>query len=225
MSSSYYHPITHPSYNPRRIAGTHIHDRAGKYFSGRMVDIGCGTKSKSALVGEFVQEHVGVDHPDTLHDKSKIDLFGTAYDIPVDDESFDCALCTAVMEHLEEPQKALIETNRVLKPGGYALYTMPFFWHLHEEPRDFFRYSKYGIQHLFEHAGFEIIEITPLSGFWVTFGTAWNYYALRFQRGIFAPLVKGMIAVNNWLMTRLDRGALRDEKFTWMYLVVARKRG
>ncbi len=57
------------------------------------------------------------------HDKFKIDLFGTAYDIPVKDEHFDTVLCTAVLEHLEEPDKAIKEANRVLKRGGiYHLY-------------------------------------------------------------------------------------------------------
>jgi len=54
----------------------------------------------------FVQEHVGVDHSDTLHSKSKIDLMGTAYRIPAEAEAFDSALCTAVLEHLEEPELA-----------------------------------------------------------------------------------------------------------------------
>jgi len=79
--------------------------------------------------------------------KSKIDLFGTAYNIPVDDNYFDTALCTAVLEHLEETSDVTKETHRVLKAGGYAIYTVPFFWHLHEEPRDFYRYTKYGLKY------------------------------------------------------------------------------
>lgn len=216
--------ITHPAYNISRIAGQHIRDRASRYFSGRMLEIGCGTKTKGLLVNEYVKEHVGLDHEDCPHDQSNIDLFGTAYDIPSSDNSFDCILSTAVLEHLEDPQQALHEACRVCKPGGYALYTMPFFWHLHEEPRDFFRYTKYGLQHLFETASFEITEITPLSGFWITFGAELNYYIQRFKRGPLRYFINTAVAFNNWIFPKLDRGALRDEKFTWMYLVVARKR-
>lgn len=57
-----------------------------------------------------------MDHFDTLHDKSNIDLFGTAYSISVDDASFDSALCTAVLEHLEEPELALRECYRAAFP-------------------------------------------------------------------------------------------------------------
>ncbi|HEX7052152.1 MAG TPA: methyltransferase domain-containing protein [Longimicrobiales bacterium] len=216
-------PITAPAYNVIRIAGEHIRDRAARHLSGRLLDIGCGEKRKMLLVGEFVDEYVGLDHEECPHDRSKIDLFGTAYRIPAAAESFDCVLSTAVLEHLEEPAAALREARRVLKPGGVALYTAPLFWHLHEEPRDFFRYTKHGLRHLFETAGFELLEVTSLGGFWVTFATELNYYVQRFRRGPAAPFVDAFVAVANWLAPRLDRGRLRDEAFTWMYVVVARK--
>ncbi len=226
-SAEYYklYPITTAAYNVSRIAGQQIRDRASRYFSGQMIEIGCGTKAKGLLVGEFVQEHIGLDHEDCPHDKANIDLFGTAYQIPADHESFDCVLSTAVMEHLEEPQLALKEAFRVLRPGGFALYTMPLFWHLHEEPRDFFRYTQYGLRYLFEGCGFTILEITALSGFWVTFGTEFNYYLRRFNRSVFKPFVYGFTAVSNLLYPLLDRGPLRDERFTWMYIVIAQKPG
>lgn len=94
-------------------------------------------------------------------------FFGSAYEIPAEDDAFDSALCTAVLEHLEEPESAIRECHRVLKPGACAVYTVPFIWHLHEEPRDFFRYSRYGLEYLFKKVGFEIVELEALSGFWV----------------------------------------------------------
>jgi len=170
------YPISNPAFLVVRIAGKYIKDRAKRYFSGKMIEIGCGDKAKGCLVGEYVEEHIGLDHEESPHDKSNVDLVGSAYEIPKQDESFDCVLSTAVLEHLEEPQQALDEAYRVLKTGGYAIYTAPFFWHLHEEPRDFFRYTKFGLDHVFKKSGFEIVEIKPLSGFWITFGSELNYY-------------------------------------------------
>ena len=215
--------ITHPAYHVSRIAGHLIRDRASHYFSGKMLEIVCGTKIKGLLVGEFIEEHIGLDHEDCPHDKSNIDIFGTAYEIPEKDEVFDCILSTAVLEHLEEPQAALIEAFRVLKPGGTAIYTMPLFWHLHEEPRDFFRYTKFGLQYLFEKAGFEVKEVIPMSGFWITFSTEWGYYLHRFRRGLLKYLVDAIVIFNNCIFFMLDKGKLKDERFTWMYLVVAIK--
>ena len=100
---------------------------------------------------------------------------------------------------------------------------MPLFWHLHEEPRDFYRYTSHGLRHLFQAAGFEIVEIHPMSGFLTTFATATNYYLTRFCRPPIGWISKPLIALNNLAMLALDRGILRDERFSWMYLVVVRK--
>lgn len=204
-----------------RIAAPIIEEIA-QLASGRMIDIGCGNKPLEAAFAPYVEEHVGVDHELTLHDLSQADLVGTAYELPVEDASFDTVLCTAVLEHLEEPSAALREARRVLKEGGLAIYTMPFIWHIHEAPRDFFRYSRYGIQHLFTQSGFELEEIRPLSGFWVTFGTEFAYYLHTLRRGrIRARLLSIFSIVMLEVAYRLDR-IHRAEDWTWAYLVLAR---
>ncbi len=213
----------------KNILVNSIHDRqlrvfASQYISGRLIDIGCGKKPYEELLSSLVTEHVGVDHQDSFHDKSNVDIFGSAYEIPVEDESFDSAISTAVLEHLEEPELALRECYRVLKPGGYAIYSIPFIWHIHEAPRDFFRYSKFGIEYLFNKTGFEIIEIKPLSGFWVTFGQLFVYYIYRFNKGplrwlhiidIVGLSIQGFV----YLINKIDK----TEQWTWMYMVVAKK--
>ena len=221
------YPITHPAYMVARISGRLIRDRAGKYFSGRLIEIGCGDKSKGLLVGDFVTEHIGLDHEGSPHDTSNVDIFGSAYDIPQDDESFDSVLSTAVLEHLEDPQAALREACRVLKSSGFAIYTAPLFWHLHEEPRDFFRYTRYGLDYLFRAAGFKVIEIIPMSGFWITFGTEFSYYLEQFPIVPIAKILKSMILLVNMLLSLLERYYWRfqpgSDTWTWMYMVVARK--
>lgn len=206
-----------------------IHDdslliAARKYIRGRLVDIGCGTKPYEKLLAPFVEEHIGVDHEATLHDKSNVNLWGTAYNILVEDEFFDSAICTAVLEHLEEPENALRECFRILKPNGHAIYSIPFIWHLHEEPRDFYRYSKYGIRYLFEKTGFQIVELIALSGFWVTFGQLFVYNIYRFKRGplMWIPIIDAIglvIQGISYLLDKIDK----SEKWTWMYMVVAKK--
>jgi hypothetical protein len=62
---------------------------ASKYIHGSLIDIGCGSKPYFNLLSEYVSKHIGVDHENTLHDKSSINLFGTAYQIPCENESFD----------------------------------------------------------------------------------------------------------------------------------------
>lgn len=41
-------------------------------------------------------------------------------------------------------------------------------WHLHEQPRDFYRYTKFGLQYLAEKSGFEVVSIKPTGGFFLS---------------------------------------------------------
>jgi SAM-dependent methyltransferase len=190
---------------------------------GRLLDIGCGNGEKKVVIPENAH-YIGMDHPTTLHEKSFIDIFATADDIPFTSNSFDTVLCTGVLEHLEEPFCAISEAFRILRPGGYAIYSAPLFWHIHEEPRDFYRYTRYGLEHLFKKAGFKLVRVDPLSGFWVTAGTMFNYYISLFYRWPLRPVLKNLIVINNLLCGFLDRHH-KTPQFTWMYLVVARKPG
>lgn len=208
-----------------KILEKNLYLYAQKYIKGRLIDIGCGTKPYKKFLQSYVAEHIGADHIHTPHDSSQVDIFATAYQIPVPDNSFDSAICTAVLEHLEEPEKALRECYRILKPGGTAIYSVPFIWHLHEEPRDFYRFSKYGLKYLFEKSGFEIIEIKALSGFWVTFGQLLVYNIYRLNVGplrwlhiidLIGLVIQGLA----FILDKIDR----TEQWTWMYLVVVKKK-
>lgn len=203
-----------------------LEKRIKKYCSGRLIDIGCGIKPYFEMTAPYVDEHIGVDHVETFHDRSNIDIFGSAYKMSVESEDYDTVLCTDVLEHLEEPGKAITEACRVLKPGGYAIYTVPLFWHLHEEPRDFYRYTKYGLHYLFEKNGFELVEIKALSGFFVTFAQELVYYIQRFRRGgkvnpmwWLVPIISFFIQLSAYLLNKIDN----SEEFTIEYIIVARK--
>ena len=106
---------------------------------------------------------------------------------------------------------------------GVVILTVPFFWHIHEAPRDFYRYSEYWLRHLFEQAGFEIVEIQPLTGFIVTFSQLSIYFLRRFQRGY---LLRTIGRILNWglqyLALTLNRYD-RSTDFTNLYGLVARK--
>lgn len=55
-----------------------------------------------------------------------VDL-GDACALPYADGRFDLVVATDVIEHVDQDGKALDEIRRVLKPGGYALVTVPAF--------------------------------------------------------------------------------------------------
>ena len=113
--------------------------------------------------------HAGYETADFLGVKSKKyttpDYICDLAEIPVDDARFDHIILTQVLEHVPEPGKVLAELHRVLKPGGTLWLTAPLFYAEHERPYDFFRYTQFGLRHLLERAGFEVLEIDWMEGY------------------------------------------------------------
>jgi SAM-dependent methyltransferase len=215
--------LAHPAHVIHRLASRAVRAEAERHFRGRLIEIGCGDKASTLLFGDLVGRHVGIDIPACYHDVSRVDVFATAARLPFRTGAFDCAYAGAVIEHLQDPGAMVQEAFRVLAPGGTAIFTAPQYFHLHEEPRDYFRFTKFGLAHLCRRAGFEIVELVPLSGFLVTFGMEFGYWLRSVLRGPFKPFARLTVAAGNVVLPALDRGWLRREGFTWMNLVVARK--
>jgi SAM-dependent methyltransferase len=195
---------------------------ADGYARGRLVDIGCGSKPWKGLFAEHVDEHIGVDLVPSERDPTAVDIIAGAYEIPLPDGHADTVLITSVLEHLEEPQRAIDETYRLLRPGGHLLVSAPFFWHLHEEPRDFYRFSPYALRNLLEQAGYEILELHPLAGAWTTLSIELSYALRRYRRGLARPLVDGVTMFAQWVAGRWDRVDFQPG-FSWSHLAIARK--
>ena len=80
-------------------------------------------------------------------------------------DRYDTVLFLEVLEHVPNPFKVVAELFRILRSGGKVILSVPHLSRLHEEPYDFYRYTKYGLRHLFEEAGFKDIQIIPRGGF------------------------------------------------------------
>jgi SAM-dependent methyltransferase len=87
--------------------------------------------------------------------------------IPVPDQSYDAVVLTQVLEHTPNPGEVLLEINRILKPDGRLLISVPLNAPLHGEPWHFFHFTHYGIFELSEQTGFTVRDCEKLGGsFW-----------------------------------------------------------
>ena len=93
-----------------------------------------------------------------------IDLVGDAHKLPLTDNSFDLVALFMVLEHLEEPGVALKEIARVLKPQGLLLLTTVQYWHNHPCPKDYYRYTRTGLEYLCEKSGLKVKIIWSQGG-------------------------------------------------------------
>lgn len=79
------------------------------------------------------------------------DIVGDIHAIPLDDNSVDAIICMSVLEHVEEPQLAVREMYRVLKPGGYCFIYVPFLYYYHPMEgyyKDFYRFTYDGLEYM-----------------------------------------------------------------------------
>jgi len=86
-----------------------------------------------------------------------VQIIGDVQALGIRDASVDVVLCTEVLEHVPDPQRAIDEMYRVLVPGGQLLLTTRFLFPIHDAPHDYFRFTKYGLRHLLRR--FEITEV------------------------------------------------------------------
>ena len=127
-------------------------------LQGDLLDVGCGRKPYKKLFKVSSYTGMDIENPGHSHQGEDIDVFYDGKTFPFQDNAFDSILCNQVLEHVFNPESFLKEINRVLKPGGKILLSVPFVWDEHEQPFDYARYSTFGLNHLFNNAGLEIVK-------------------------------------------------------------------
>ncbi len=157
-----------PTYLTRKDLDKHI-TSLGINLSGKLLDIGCGNKPYKNKFSS-VTEYIGIEFDTEQNRKNKdIDVFYRSGSLPFEDGTFDSALSTQVLEHVDNPPLYIKEAGRILKTGGRLLLTVPFVWPEHEQPADYTRYSSFGIKKLIENEGFRVIteekSLTGLVGY------------------------------------------------------------
>ncbi|MES1219189.1 MAG: class I SAM-dependent methyltransferase [Bacteroidota bacterium] len=227
--------LTHSDLSPRDpyfIATYFIKDDikniATKFASGRLLDVGCGNKPYEIYFKEVVNEYVGCDIVQSS--ENIVDYICPANQLCFEDATFNTIFSTQVLEHVADSKGVIKEAYRVLKKGGYALFTVPFSWELHEEPYDFFRFSKYGLKSLFEEQGFEIISIKANGGKWAAIFQLWLNVLLstRKYKTFRSRIIKlffirlRCIVLYNRFSIWLDKRYF-DDILTLNYIVIARK--
>jgi SAM-dependent methyltransferase len=147
------------------LVATCYHTHVKSHCGGRLLDLGCGKVPFYALYREYVSETICVDWSNSLHGNNHLDAeCDLTKNLPFADASFDSILLSDVLEHIPTPERLWREMARLLKPSGKLLLNVPFFYLLHEEPYDYYRYTKYALRRFAESAGFEIILLKELGG-------------------------------------------------------------
>ena len=113
----------------------------------RVLVVGSGKDPYRHLFSNNLEEYIRFDIES--HD-GITDVIGDIHDAPFDDNSFDCIFAVEVMEHLENPFLFKKEVKRMLKEEGLLVLTVPFMFHMHADPFDYWRPTRMALQHLFD---------------------------------------------------------------------------
>lgn len=154
----------------------------GKHFV-TVIDVGAGRAPYKNLID--CDEYIGVDVEDRggVHEVIIADL---NHSLPIADAKADLVLCTEVLEHVKNPDTAVRELYRIIKKGGMLVFTTPLVWPIHEAPHDYYRYTNFGLGHLFNNAGFSNIVIKSGNSYFFTLCQLFN---APLRKRAFIPLV------------------------------------
>ncbi|NVJ64069.1 MAG: class I SAM-dependent methyltransferase [Flavobacteriaceae bacterium] len=183
---------------------------ASSSFSGNFLDVGCGKMPYRSylLSNSNVQRYVGLDLGTALEYDSNIkpDYTWDGQLMPFEDNSFDCAMATEVLEHCPYPIEVLKEVRRVLRQGGVFFFTVPFLWNLHETPHDEYRYTPFALERMLLEAGFEEIDIRATGGWHASMAQMLGLWLIR------SNLPINLHRVLKWLFFPIYKILLKHDK-------------
>ncbi len=199
---------------------------AKQYAKGYFLDLGCGDLPFKNELVELVAYY------DTLDFFPRTDALTYIEDIQnmttVPSERYNSAICLEVLEHVPDPFRAVREIYRVLAQESVLIISVPHLSRLHDEPHDYYRYTRYGVRYLLEQAGFKVIHLVERGGLFSFLGHQVSTFILGMIWSV--PIIRHIAwFLNAWLVTRLchqlDQWFPQSGVFALGYTVVASKSG
>lgn len=192
------------------------------HLCGRCLDAGAGRTAYAAVIRDAAEEYISLD----IKPHSDLDAIGSLLNAPFKRESFDSAFCSQVLEHVPDPERALREIHACLQPGGTLIVSVPHLAYLHNEPHDYFRFTKHGLRVILERAGFETVAIEPAGGLLSFLGHIPSVLikALAFPiPGVNRAVLRLNAYYSTWVAW-LDERVEPRKLFALNYVAVARKK-
>jgi SAM-dependent methyltransferase len=192
---------------------------AAEHARGSILDAGAGRKPYENLLLRHGRDYFSVDWEDR---GTGTDATGDLHSLDLG-RTFDTIVCTQVLEHTREPSEVLRRLREHLNPGGRLILTVPHLSMLHNEPHDYFRYTKHGLEEIFRAASLETVEVTPVGGLWTFIGLLVSQVWVNLPFSIpgigFLALATNVPLVLGWVL--LDRFLGFRSILPANYLVVA----
>lgn len=163
------------------VASRLIADRTAMFYEtslrlhakGRLLDLGCGKVPLFDTYRDYITDNICVDWENTTYKHDRLDTYTNDHldfeadltkELPCADDEFDTIILSDVLEHVAEPERLCREIARVLSPTGKLLMNVPFYYMLHEEPHDYYRYTEFALRRLMDRSGLQILQLRTMGG-------------------------------------------------------------
>ena len=181
-----------------------------------VLDAGAGEAQYAPLFDgmRYVAVDLGVGDAEWSYEA--LDAIADLTHLPFPSGIFAGAVNIVTLEHVREPALVVKELARVLRPGGSLLLVTPLEWEEHQQPHDYYRYTRYGVTWLVESAGLRVEKLEAVGGMF-------RLLARRMLSvSMFTPLLFPFFAPAALVLPLLD-GLDRNRHFTLGHICVARK--
>lgn len=166
-----------------------------EYAKGKLLDLGCGEAPLFAAYRNYVTDNICVDWKNTLHKSRYLDF---EYDLnevlPFANGEFDTIILSDVLEHIYRPEHLFKEISRVLSLGGKVLMNAPFFYWIHEQPQDYYRFTEFALRRFIDSSGLRLVRLEPIGG------------TPEILADIFAKHVQSIPLIGNYLAITIQFG-------------------
>ena len=200
---------------------------------GRILDVGCATGGFLAGMREHGWEVAGIEtSPFAAHYARTalgLDVHeGMLEAAALPGRHFDVVTLWHVFEHVDDPKATLLEANRLLKPGGWLVLTVPHmespearlfgrYWLGLDIPRHLHLFTKPVLRRYLEETGFDYVRDACITGRSVGATMSIGFWATDWRvpdsvrRAILAAVnslpVRIVLWPYYWLLGRLGQGS------------------
>jgi len=137
--------------------------------AGRILDVGCGSSRILLDLDNAVGLDIRISKIRYMRRHQAYGLVGSVMALPIADQSFDCVICSEVIEHLPAASAIFQELARVLKPQGRLIIGTPNYgniiWPTVEFFYGLFAPGGYADEHITHYTQRSLEEVLRQHGF------------------------------------------------------------